>query len=346
MKNILICVSGLTPQIITETLYCLSIQKNTIIDELYVVTTTRGRAVIQGLDKEYNKERKYPPLKNEMERMCTKYKKIKLPKFNKDQLIVSSELSIELPDIRSDNDNKLFPNTLCDLINVLSKEKNNVLHCSISGGRKSMSVDMAFALSLFGRENDQLWHVLTHENREFKHFFPENKKQEKDLELANLPYVKLRSIISRELGNERFKKLKYSDLVNFTQNELMRKTADKLFISSRRREIWYGENDRVKIEPKQIELYRYFLEYGSNFNKPVKIDALINHFSIDKRTGEKIKGFDETNIRQHISKLNNNKIIPAFKDTELADMFVIHSGAYGSGEFYINVTNENVEFID
>jgi len=76
MKNILICVTGLTPQIVTETLYCLTKLKKVKIDELYVVTTTRGRDVIMGIDEKIN----LPPLKNELKRMCDKYK-INNPKF-------------------------------------------------------------------------------------------------------------------------------------------------------------------------------------------------------------------------------------------------------------------------
>jgi len=344
-KNILICVSGLTPQIITETLFCLSMQKKIQIDELYVITTARGRDVILGLDEEYNKKRGYPPLKNEIERMCNKFKKIQLPSFSMRNIVVANELSIELPDIRNDKDNKLFPNTLCEFINEKTKNNSNILHCSISGGRKSMSVDMAFALSLFGRENDKLWHVLTHENQEFKHFFPENKSQEKDLELADLPFVKLRSMIAEVTKNESFNKMTYTDLVKFTQNELRRKSADKLFISISRGEMWYGNNERVKVEPKPIEIYRYFIENNSSSKNPIKIEALVNNFSTDKRTGEKIKGYDDTNIRQIRTRLNE-KILKALNDSELAKLFIVNSGSYGSAEYYLNADRSNIEFIE
>lgn len=347
-KNILICVSGLTPQIITETLFCLSVQKKIQIDELYVITTTRGRDVILGSDEFYNKREKdpYPPLQDEIKRMCEKHKKIKPPKFNPGHVKVASEISIELPDIRNDKDNKLFPNTVCEFINEKSKDRNSVLHCSISGGRKSMSVDMAFALSLFGRECDKLWHVLTHEDQEFKHFFPENREQEKELELAELPFVKLRSIIAEETKNNNFTKMSYTDLVEFTQKELRKKSADKLYISISRREMWYGHNEIIKIEPKQIELYRYFIENNSSFKNPIKLEALKNHFNTDKRTGEKIKGYDDTNIRQMISKINNQKIKTALNDTDLTELFIIHSGSYGTGEFYLNANASNVMFIE
>ncbi|HMQ68894.1 MAG TPA: CRISPR-associated ring nuclease Csm6 [Ignavibacteria bacterium] len=346
MKNLLICVSGLTPQIITETLFCLSIRKKICIDELFVITTSRGRNVILGKDKQMNKERGYPPLIDEIDRMCKKYKNIKNPKFKPENIKVANELSIELADIRTDDENKLFPNALCEFINEKTKDNYNILHCSISGGRKSMSVDMAFALSLFGRENDKLWHVLTHEDQEFKGFFPENKKQENDLELAEIPYVKLRSIIAEKTKNKNFNKMKYIDIVKDTQTELKKKSADKLVINISRGEIYYGSNEIIIIQPKQIKLYRYFIENNGNSENRISIHALVNNFNINRNTGEVIKQFNDTNIRQLITKLNNDRIKAAVKDPELYDIFKIQSGSYGTGEYFLNANSDNVIFID
>src|SRR2546426_12133493 len=42
-RHILLCVAGLTPQIITETLYALTQQRGERIDEIRVITTLGGR---------------------------------------------------------------------------------------------------------------------------------------------------------------------------------------------------------------------------------------------------------------------------------------------------------------
>ncbi len=78
-KNILVCVSGLTPQIVTETLFCLAVKEKIIIDEIYVLTTQRGRNVIYGLDKHPSTPK--TALKTEIKNLCAKYK-IKVPLFN------------------------------------------------------------------------------------------------------------------------------------------------------------------------------------------------------------------------------------------------------------------------
>ncbi|HRI85851.1 MAG TPA: CRISPR-associated ring nuclease Csm6, partial [Ignavibacteria bacterium] len=274
MKNILICVSGLTPQIITETLFCLSWQRKIKIDELYIVTTSVGREVILGIHEKI----KLPPLKNELKRLSKMYK-INNPKFdyNDTHIIVAKEQSIELDDIRNDKHNKLFPNKLCEFINEKSFYKDNVLYCSISGGRKSMSIDMAFALSLFGRENDKLLHVLTHENQEFKGFFPENKKQERDLELAELPFVRLRSIIAKETGNKSFSKMKFTDIVNFTQEVIKQSFVDKIILDCNRNEICLGEFEPVRLQPAKFSLYKFIIQKKMEGNESVSVDNILSN---------------------------------------------------------------------
>lgn len=269
--------------------------------------------MILGLDKFYNKREKdpYPPLLEEIKRMCDKYKKIKLPLFNINHIKVATDLSIELNDIRNDKANKLFPNTLCEFINEKTKNSNNVLYCSISGGRKSMSVDMAFALSLFGRENDKLLHVLTHENQEFKHFFPENKKEEKELELAELPYVRLRSIIGKETKNKSFDKMKYTDIVDFTQRELKLAFTDKMQINSN--EIILGENEPFRLEPAAMKLYRFILDAKINGEESVTIEDIL------KNCPHK---FTKKGIIEKVTKIKN-KFEENINDIDLVGKFII-----------------------
>jgi len=45
-KNILILVLGSTPQILTETLWCLKEEKGIDIDEVFVLTTSFGKRLI------------------------------------------------------------------------------------------------------------------------------------------------------------------------------------------------------------------------------------------------------------------------------------------------------------
>ncbi len=154
MKNILIAISGLTPQIVTETLFVLTIQQGIKIDEIYVITTQRGKTVLKGKDKAPNTPNS--ALGMEIKNLCKKYK-ITPPKFSiKKNVIVAEEESLELYDIKTDKDNSLFPNKTAELIKKISQMEDTVIHASLSGGRKSMSDHLALVISLFARSQDKL----------------------------------------------------------------------------------------------------------------------------------------------------------------------------------------------
>lgn len=326
MKNILVCVSGLTPQIITETLFCLSYQKKIQIHQLYVLTTSRGRDVILGIDKKV----KLPNLKSEIKRMCAKYK-IAVPLFenNDTHIIVAKEQSIELKDVRDDKHNVLFPNKVCEFLNELTSNRDSVIYCSISGGRKSMGVDLAQGISLFGRENDLLLHVLTHENNEFKGFFPETPKEIRELELAVLPYVRLRSILGKETKNKSFTKMKFTDIVNYTQAELRTAFTDKAEVDIRENgtnEIRIGEFDSIRLEPAMMKLYKYILLKKNEGDESVSLQDIL------RNCGHK---FSEDTFYQKVTKIRK-KFEEKIIEPEIVGRFIIQGpNTFGASNYGI-----------
>lgn len=342
MKNILICVSGLTPQIITESLYCLSVKQKILIDEIYVLTTSRGREVVLGIDKHPSTPKS--PLKREIESLCEKYKLVK-PAFenNDTHIIVAKEESIELSDVRSDKQNQLFPNKVAELIKNKTNEFETTLYCVISGGRKSMSVHLAFALSVFGRENDKLLHVLTSEENEFKGFYPINKKEHKELEISEIPYVRLRSLLMSGNPNPQILNKKFVDIVKYTQNQL-HKIYDKrqLFIDIGKRSFTFDSNT-INLEPLEMAIYLLFAEESISGNPaPFSINYInsgsyglklieclkekYSHYYIDekKEQGWLKNGLDPSVFRSKRSKING-KLVKLFSDPDLFDDFKIDS---------------------
>ncbi|WP_304132441.1 CRISPR-associated ring nuclease Csm6 [Ignavibacterium album] len=339
-KNILICVTGLTPQIVTETLYCLTVQKKKIIDELYIITTAKGRDIILGTDNEFNKERGYPRFKSELQKLCEKYR-INIPLFyeNNEHIIVAKEQTIELYDIRNDKHNILFPNKVTEVLREKSANDENVLYCSISGGRKTMSVDLAFALSLFGRTHDKLYHVLVDPSVEFNKdfWFPRNKKEQAFLEISEIPYIKLRTLLGEFTKNKLFKNLSYSKLVEMMQQLIKIKTSDKLYIDVRRKEIRFGINEPIRAEPRQIELYRYLISSKNLGKNSLYIKDLAKYF---------YNTYESKNVLSLISKLNSN-ISLAIKDNSIENIFKICGPKeFGSGQYGILADVDKIVFID
>jgi len=180
------------------------------------------------------------PLKTEIEKMCKKYK-IHLPAFKNSakHIIFAKEETVELPDIRTDKHNRLFPNKVAAFLKEKTSEQNTTLHCVLTGGRKSMSAHLALALSLFGRTSDKLYHILTSEEFEFKGFYPADKKEDKALVIAEIPYVRLRSLIPTEIRQNRT----YTQLVNYAQKRLKLISDERLIIlNNRLREVMFDGN--------------------------------------------------------------------------------------------------------
>ncbi|MDT3697227.1 MAG: CRISPR-associated ring nuclease Csm6 [Ignavibacterium sp.] len=355
-KNILICVSGLTPQIITETLFCLSVKNKIPIHEIYVLTTQRGKNVIQGTDKAPNTPKS--ALKSEIENLCQQYK-VNLPKFenNSEHIITAKEESLELSDIRTDKHNILFPNRMCEFIKSISTRDNTNLYCSISGGRKTMSVHLAFALTLFGRENDKLLHVLTSEKNEFKGFYPKNKQDAKELELSEIPFIRLRSILGSEI-----KDLKnYSDFVEKTQNQLKALTnKTKIILKTDTREVKFGLNS-IKLEPQEFAIYFKLLEIKQEGKEKLTIGYLADiefanavysfmrekypyyYFDGKKKNTWWLKGFGHEAIRTKRSKINKC-LAPLFDDEVTADQFIISSEReYGNTKYFIKSETDKIK---
>jgi CRISPR-associated protein (TIGR02584 family) len=355
-KNILVCVSGLTPQIVTETLFCLTVKDQIEIDEIYVLTTKRGRDVILGKDKHPITPK--TPLKDEINKLCKQYR-IKKPLFeeNDKHIIVAKEESIELSDIRSDKDNILFPNKICEFLRSITSNPENTLYCSITGGRKSMSVHLANALAIFARENDRLLHVLTKEEHEFKGFYPITKEEIKDLELSDIPFVRLRSILSAELKRPELLQSNFEDIVRFTQKQLKTLApSNKLILDIERRELRYG-NDYIILEPLEFVFYYLFVDSKSRGINNISVQQFISdetqnrlieyfeefypEFYIKEKKWYK-KGFSKEDFRVRRSKVNN-KISRLIDDPDIADLFTINvNKKYGSSTYYIRAEKDRL----
>jgi CRISPR-associated protein (TIGR02584 family) len=355
-KNILICVSGLTPQIVTETLFCLAVKQKTPVDEIYVLTTKRGREVILGKDTHPSTPK--TSLKTEIENLCKKYK-IKKPIFeeNDKHIIVAKEESVELSDIRTDKDNILFPNKVCEFVRNKSSDPDTTLYCSITGGRKSMSVHIANALSIFAREQDKLLHVLTKEEHEFKGFYPMNKKEAEDLELSEIPFVRLRSILSADVKSSELLNLNFDEIVQHTQRQLkLLAPSNKLILDIERREIRYG-NDKISLEPLEFLFYYFFVDSKMRGSSNISISQFtseetklkfIEYFKeyypgyyIEEKKWYKSKiGFEAEDFRSKRSKINS-KIEILIEDTDIASMFIIDvNKKYGNSTYFIKADKD------
>ena len=153
-RRVLLAVSGLSPQILTETLYALAVATDPpfIPTELQILTTVEGaeRARLSLLSDD----------PGWFTRLCRDYG-LKPPAFGLDQIqLITDANGQALEDIRELEDNASVADQLIARVRDLTADPDCALHVSLAGGRKTMGYYAGYALSLFGRPQDRLSHVL------------------------------------------------------------------------------------------------------------------------------------------------------------------------------------------
>ncbi|WP_297727924.1 CRISPR-associated ring nuclease Csm6 [Limnohabitans sp. Rim8] len=205
-RRILLCVTGLSPQIVTETLFALSVNQTPrwIPDEIHLITTRRGADNARLMLLSDNP--------GWFHRLCHD---LKLPPIAFDATniaVLRDAQGNQLDDIRDDDDNQRAADGISDLVRRLTEDENSEIHASIAGGRKTMGFFMGYAMSLWGRPQDRLSHVLISplfESRpEFfyptptPHVIPAHVQGQDPLDastakvwLGDIPFVRLRNLL-------------------------------------------------------------------------------------------------------------------------------------------------------
>jgi len=200
-RRILLAVSGLTPQIVTETLYALAADEFApfVPTEVHLITSADGarRAALSLLSDDLGWFHK----------LCADYH---LPGVRFDRSCIHTMRDAHgqpMNDIRTPADNRAAADFITAQVRSITADAGCALHASIAGGRKTMGFYLGYALSLFGRPQDRLSHVLVSEPFESSYDFfyptPYNRVlQTRDgqladtamaqVTLAEIPFVSLR----------------------------------------------------------------------------------------------------------------------------------------------------------
>ena len=219
-RRLLVAVTGLSPQVVTETMYALAVRpahpgRPFIPTEVRLITTEEGaeRAKLSLLHPESGR----------FHRLRADYG---LPAiaFGPEQIhILRDADGRPLVDIRSRDDNTRAADTITEVIRNLTQDRDSALHVSIAGGRKTMGFYLGYALSLYGRIQDRLSHVLVdapyESHPEFFYPTPESRviytppphnrphdTRDAEVALAIIPFVRIRDELPAALldGEVRF----------------------------------------------------------------------------------------------------------------------------------------------
>lgn len=221
MQHMLIAVTGMSPQVITETLYGINRRGDAWPNEIKVITTSKGRDKI------------WTALNDEghLAGLCEMLGRPPLTLSQDDILVVPNAQGQEVEDARSVEDHEALADFIINTVRRFTANPNISIHASIAGGRKTMTFYLGYAMSLFGRHFDQLSHVLVSEPYENRSdfFYPtrESKiltpKHEQDtppdaknaiVTLADIPFVRQRSQLPKLVMQDLGERISYRELMN------------------------------------------------------------------------------------------------------------------------------------
>ena len=157
-RRILLAVTGLSPQIVTETLYALGAsttndQAPFIPTEVHLVTTAQGAKIARTA--------LLHPDGGQFHALLRDFPQLGHPVFDDTHIhTIHDAAGQPLADIRSPDENASAADSITALMAQLTRDPQAALHVSIAGGRKTMGFYLGYAFSLFARPQDELSHVL------------------------------------------------------------------------------------------------------------------------------------------------------------------------------------------
>ncbi|NDP59537.1 MAG: TIGR02584 family CRISPR-associated protein [Oxalobacteraceae bacterium] len=208
-RRILLAVSGMSPQIVTETLYALVTRPGNpwLPDEIHLLSTQEGC------------ERAKAELLHESRDMFGKFCRDYVPeghviKFDEQCLHAFTRGGEPLSDIRDLEDSALVADAIAAKVWELTSDPATEIHASLAGGRKSMGFLLGYAMSLYGRPQDRLSHVLVSDGFEgsTNFYYPPKKPviihdrngkpwdtADAVVSLAEIPILHLRHLVPKKI---------------------------------------------------------------------------------------------------------------------------------------------------
>ena len=279
MRNILFLVTGMTPQIITETLWALACDPDNdtkwIPDEIHVLSTDGGLNQIRSRLFSEKEGYKFAKFKTEYPQLAN----IGFDSSEQYLHVIKNHAGEVLNDLKTPDDNELAANLICQMVREFTECDDVALHVSIAGGRKTMGFYAGYALSLYGRAQDKMSHVLVDERYESARdfFYPsayddvfvtnrddvELRSKDAKVWLADIPFVRMRDAITDKhiLNPKSQKEHSFSDIV-----DAINKTFVPLTLTLHVRNRMVQINDEAhQLDPQFFALLHWFAKcYDKN----------------------------------------------------------------------------------
>ncbi|WP_303786934.1 CRISPR-associated ring nuclease Csm6 [Azovibrio restrictus] len=298
-NKILLAVTGLSPQIVTETLYALCVQQFPawIPDQVLLITSKEGaeRARLALLD----------PEAGQFHAFCRDYPQARHIRFDLTDIhTIRDSSGRPMTDIRTPGDNARAADAIHALIRNLTADEHNELHVSIAGGRKTMGFYLGYCLSLMARPQDRLSHVLVSDPFESlpDFYYPPAQPRvlhtregrpihtaDAQIMLAEIPFVRLRPLLPASILSQ---EQSFSSTVAAMQSHLV---PPRLVFNLSRRTLLCGQQT-LTLPPQLLAWHLWLAERRRRGAPPIRFtDADPAEFLA---TYSRIVGHDSADLEQ------------------------------------------------
>lgn len=268
-RRALVCVLGMSPQILTETLYGLATDMDPawIPTEIHVITTRPGAELASRLLLGRPGGQFYKLLEHPLVRPHLPARGIQFD-ASAHHLHVIERDGRPLPDIDDPDDSTAAGNAIMNVVGPLVSDPRCQIHASIAGGRKTMGALLLSAISLLGRPQDKVSHVLVSSRFEShpKFFFPPHRPvrlqlkdgshastSEAGVRLALVPLLRFSAGLRGKILDAG---RSYEELVAQAEEDLV---PQPVFLSLAKRSIRVGRSEAV-LEPLEMAWYAYLAD--------------------------------------------------------------------------------------
>ncbi|MBL8343977.1 MAG: TIGR02584 family CRISPR-associated protein [Rubrivivax sp.] len=273
-RRALVCVLGRNPQILTETLFALAVRAKPrwVPTEIHVITTALGA--------EDARAKLLDPVRGHFHRLVAEYLPGASIAFDGTSVDAegrprwihvicrADDPGQPLDDIDDPEDSAATGNAILRVIAPLVNDPHCAIHASIAGGRKTMGALLCSAISLLGRPQDQISHVLVPSELEGhpEFFYPPRQPTELTLRdgrkyaahdalvrLARVPLLRFAAGMRSKILESR---LSYEQLVAQAEQDLL---PQPVVLSMATRTVRVG-SAVVTLEPMEMAWYAYLAE--------------------------------------------------------------------------------------
>ena len=256
-KHILMMTVGTSPAVITEMVYSLAKDPNRgAPDEVIVITTKEGEAKIV---RDLLESGVWEKMKKDLNIS---------PAFGDANIeLIKDEETKRSHDVTTTDGINAMADFLLDRLRSYTDRSDTIISFSIAGGRKSMSAVGGLVMTLLGRKDDKMYHILVNDpfdkpNLQPPFYYPipgaihyfndkPHKSEDAQLQLGEIPFVRCRYWF-QEKGIEN---AGYLTMVNsFNSNQV------KIVVDTNKNELLINGEKVQKLSTLSFALYWMFAE--------------------------------------------------------------------------------------